>query len=331
MTLRMVFERADLQRVRMASAPDPMWELVLSLHQVRERRIADRFAPWQQNVRHRLRRSAQAPRWLSTLFTLVPPDGKFPDFLTPAPSVTEVGAGCEAVACTPRGLLPSDLGAVFAGRRVPGWVRALATGDREQLNGVVAAVRQAHDLLVAPSWHAVRDTVAADRVTRRRTLSDDGVGGLLAGVPGVVRWDGEVLELHYPETRTVHLAGRGLTLVPSYFCSSRPVTLIDPELPPVLIYPATAGQDAPPPMDDASRRLVPLLGRTRADCLAFLTTPHTTTALAANVRTSIGTASKQATVLREAGLISSERRGNAVLHHLTHLGEAMLRGDLRQS
>lgn len=121
MTLRMVFERADLQRVRVAVAPDPMWELVLSLHQVRERRIAHRFAPWQQKVRHRLQHGTQTPRWLSTLFTLVPPEGRFPDFLTPGPLVTDLGAGCEAVTCTPRWHLSSDLAAVFAGRSAPGW------------------------------------------------------------------------------------------------------------------------------------------------------------------------------------------------------------------
>jgi hypothetical protein len=37
MTLRLVFDRDDLARVRLAEAPDPMWELVLSLHLARER------------------------------------------------------------------------------------------------------------------------------------------------------------------------------------------------------------------------------------------------------------------------------------------------------
>jgi hypothetical protein len=37
MTLRLVFDRDDLARVRLAEAPDPMWELVLSLHLARDR------------------------------------------------------------------------------------------------------------------------------------------------------------------------------------------------------------------------------------------------------------------------------------------------------
>jgi hypothetical protein len=39
MTLRLVFNRDDLARVRLAEAPDPMWELVLSVHLAGERRL----------------------------------------------------------------------------------------------------------------------------------------------------------------------------------------------------------------------------------------------------------------------------------------------------
>ncbi|EMD26508.1 ArsR/SmtB family transcription factor [Amycolatopsis azurea] len=56
------------------------------------------------------------------------------------------------------------------------------------------------------------------------------------------------------------------------------------------------------------------LGRT--GFLSVLSTPHTTSALAASTGTSIGNASRHATVLREAGLISGDRQGSAVLHHL---------------
>ncbi|MGW5645231.1 ArsR/SmtB family transcription factor [Saccharopolyspora sp. NPDC003752] len=326
MTLRMVFEREDLQRVRVAAAPDPMWELVLSLHQVRERRLTARYVHWRQQAGDRIRRSDQARRWLSTLFTLVPPEGDFPDFLTPAKLVTELGAGCEAVACTPRGLLQADLRAVFAGRTAPGWVRALATADRGRLQDVVGAVRQAYDVLVAPHWTQVRDGVATDRAARVQALTEGGVGKLLAGIPSVQGWDGEALYLQYPVQRAVHLAGRGLTLVPSYFCSSNPITLIDPELSPVLVYPAETGEGMRPAAVEPSARLVALLGGTRAECLAILATPHTTSELADDVGTSVATASRQAAVLRDAGLITSERRGGAVLHHVTHLGSRLLVG-----
>jgi len=111
-------------------------------------------------------------------------------------------------------------------------------------------------------------------------------------------------------------------LQPSFFCTERPITLIDPELPPVLVYPAAGTPLAESP--EVSPRLVALLGRTRAECLVALASTRTTSELAAQVGTSIGTASKHATVLREAGLVTSARHRGAVRHYLTHLGSALL-------
>jgi DNA-binding transcriptional ArsR family regulator len=84
---------------------------------------------------------------------------------------------------------------------------------------------------------------------------------------------------------------------------------------------------AEPGASGVPRQLVALLGRTRAECLAALTTPCTTSALADRLGVSVGTASKQAAVLRDAGLATSRRQGGAVLHHLSHLGERLLTGE----
>ena len=70
--------------------------------------------------------------------------------------------------------------------------------------------------------------------------------------------------------------------------------------------------------------LADLLGPTRACVLrACLDTPLTTTALARSVGISNSSASEHATVLRSAGLITSERHGNQVIHHTTQLGAAL--------
>lgn len=330
MPLRMVFHQRDLQRVRIAAQPDPLWELVLALVQARAPGGADRYAAWRSALRERLSRlGRQWPRRLTLLGALVPPQGSFPDFLTPAPVTSDLDAGCEAVALTARTRLRMDVAASFAGRPVPSWVRALADGDRDQLREVVGAVRDAHELLLAPQWGVVQDVVATDRVTRVRTLADQGIGAVLTGLPGVRSWDGRVLTAAYPETRTVDLAGRGIVLVPSYFCSGTPVTFIDPALPPILIY--SAGRPGVTPDSDPtlSRTLIALLGRTRAECLHALRTPGTTTTLAQRLDTSPGTASKHTAVLREAGLIATARHGGSALHSLTPLGAALLDGGIR--
>ncbi|WP_409495299.1 ArsR/SmtB family transcription factor [Amycolatopsis sp. cmx-11-12] len=322
MTLRMVFDREDLQRIRIAETPDPMWELVLSSHRLRDPRPSS----WRQRVQLNARQDEHSARALKTLFTLVPPKGDFPDFLTPAVQPGSLESGCEAVACTPRRRLRADLRTVFTGG-APQWVKRLADGDREQVHRVVGALRDAYDLVIAPICHSVRETVAADRAERVRTLSGEGAGALVSGIPGVRGWDGEVLEIAYPAARTVRLDGRGLTLVPSHFCSGKPVTLIDPALPPVLIY--STGRPATVPAA-TTPALVALLGRTRAESLGALRVPRTTSKLASCLGTSIGTASKQAAVLREAGLVTSVRQGGAILHHLTRLGTALLAAELHE-
>jgi DNA-binding MarR family transcriptional regulator len=75
-----------------------------------------------------------------------------------------------------------------------------------------------------------------------------------------------------------------------------------------------------------SAALDDLLGPTRAAVLRCLNTRHTTTALATRVRVSVSAASRHATTLCRAGLIDTERRGNAVLHSRTALGTALVQG-----
>jgi DNA-binding transcriptional ArsR family regulator len=321
--LRMVFEPQDLQRVRLAGEADPMWELVLSLQKAQSRCVPTPFVGWRQAVGHSVAGGRPGPVW--PMAGLVAARGDFPDFLTPPGLVADIDAGCELVAATSRGRLATDLHATFRRRPAHQWVRTLASGDREPFGELLRAVRTGHDLLVAPYWAEVREAVAADRARRARDLADRGVGALLRNLPGVLGWDGRVLELGYPEDRTVYLAGRGLVLLPCYFCWGNPVTWIDPELPPVLVYqardPSTQDREAIVPKGVAT-----LLGGTRAECLRLLLRPRSTSELAEHLGTSTGTASKQATVLRNAGLITSSRRGTSMQHLVTPLGVALLTG-----
>ncbi|WP_163506600.1 winged helix-turn-helix domain-containing protein [Fodinicola acaciae] len=320
-----MFEREDLQRVRLAAGPDPMWEMVLSLHRARDAAQPARLADWRRRVRRDAPRTPENQAALANLFTLVPVTGRFPDFLTPAPLTTDWEAGCEAIASLSGRRLRTDLALAFAHREPPPWVRRLASGDRGSVQALSGAVQKAYDLLVAPQWPAVGTTVAHDRGERVRLLTERGVGAMLASLPGILGWDGRVLLTRFPESHTIHLQGRGLTVVPSYFCSGNPITFIDADLPPVLIYAAgdaRRGSATAPP-----EHLAAVVGRTRAACLHSLQHPATTTELAGRLGISIGTASKQAALLRQAGLIASMRNGNAIQHALTGLGHALLHQD----
>lgn len=324
MPLRMVFNRDDLQRIRLAPGADPLWELVLSVQQLGSSAVAPRYRRWRREVRERVGGSARAPWWLTRMFTLAPPVGSFPDFLTPPEGVADLDAGCEQLAVTSSRSFRRDVPAVFSGRPVPTWVRDLARGERKERAALVTAVRRSYRLLIAPHESRIHAVARLDRAARRARMADHGLGAVLAGIPGVTSWDGHVLQTRYPESRTVRLAGRGLTLVPSFFCWENPVTFIHPDLPPVLVYSASADQEAAAP-PSVPQALVGLMGRTRAACLHALSEPHSTSRLAGALGISIGSASKHTAALREAGLVRSSRAGAAMVHRTTQLGSQLLR------
>ena len=67
------------------------------------------------------------------------------------------------------------------------------------------------------------------------------------------------------------------------------------------------------------------MGRNRAAVLSAIAHGCTTTELAGRVGISLTAASQHASVLRNAGLITTRRQGSAVLHVLTPLGIELLR------
>ena len=134
-------------------------------------------------------------------------------------------------------------------------------------------------------------------------------------------------------SRELHLDGRGLLLVPSFFCAATPVALLDPALPPVLVYPVDRlGGLAPAPGEGAGRPVAAgAAGARRAAravpgrrCWRRATTAAPPARWPAGCDISPAAASQHATVLRNAGLLVSHRDRNTVLHTLTPLGRAML-------
>ncbi|TLP59572.1 ArsR/SmtB family transcription factor [Microbispora triticiradicis] len=78
---------------------------------------------------------------------------------------------------------------------------------------------------------------------------------------------------------------------------------------------------------DGRPALTRLLGLTRAHVLEAIARGDCTTGeLALRLGIPGSTASRQATTLREAGLVQSRRLGQAVIHTITDLGTALLEG-----
>ncbi|MFF2011883.1 ArsR/SmtB family transcription factor [Streptomyces sp. NPDC058195] len=324
MKLRIHFTSDDVARTTVAARPDDMWELTNSLHILQSPRPPSAYRPWLRHVRTRCagRDLRALVRYVSAL---VPHSGDFPDFLTPS-GADSFATSLDLIHATPATRLRTELALHFRGHRTPpAWARLLADGDRTARQELREALATYFHELLAPQLPLIAETFHLERAQHSRDLLEGGVERLLHTLPPSIRWTSPTLTADYPRDRDLHLRGRGITLVPSFFCTKSPVTLINPGLPPVLVYPV-ARHPAP---DAAPEGLTDLLGRTRAMVLRALHPPCSTGELAARTGVSIGTASKHATVLRRAGLVSSTRRGCMMLHSLTPLGDELARRPIR--
>jgi DNA-binding transcriptional ArsR family regulator len=324
-TLRIHFNAEDLTRVTLADEPDPLWEAIFTRFRFRDRVRSPAFRPWFDELHAEPARSSRMRRGARLLDVLVPAGPYFPDFLTPYEGHLGLDNGLAALLSTPKRRLAAELRLLARHRSLPRWVRPIAEGNGSTLKEVGVALRDYHEAAVAPFQELVGSAVIADRASRARSLLRGGVEGLLAGFAPLLHWTPPVLQTEYVVDQDLVLGGRGLRLVPSYFCQRTPLTLADPELPPVLIYPIEHRHRLRPTLNRRAG-LNALMGRNRSAVLHALDHSATTTQLARMLRISPTAASRHATVLREAGLIDTRRDGTAVLHTLTPLGTALLEG-----
>ncbi|SFB04832.1 DNA-binding transcriptional regulator, ArsR family [Amycolatopsis marina] len=196
-------------------------------------------------------------------------------------------------------------------------------------------VQDFFQVAIAPYWQRMQGLLDAERDARSRIVATGGVELLFSTLGPKARWRAPVLEIASELSGDVYLNGRGLLLAPSLFVADRGVVLIEPERESgrsVLVFAAPLDRAAgallwgmPQANDQA---LAALVGRTRAAGLQALTDACTTGELANRLGISVAGASQHAAVLREAGLITTRRNRNAVLHTVTPLGSALLAGRL---
>ena len=330
--LRIHLTPQDLAATKVAAGPHPLWEIVGSLRRLQERSSPLLFGRWRSCL-------AAIPRaHADVCLTLVARQGYCPDFLTPAEGSLGFDAGIDAILATSRRRLDIELSQLAARRPLPSWTSALASGQRDARAGLATALRVYHQHAIAPYWTNIRNCIDADRSLRTRALADGGLNGLLDSFRPALRWQPPVLEVNCQgPDRDTHLNGQGLLLVPSYFFHPQPCALADPSLPQVVVYPAERPlahlltRPLAPPAGASRRRdaLAALLGPTRATVLHLIAEagPITTTELARRAAISPAAASQQATTLRGAGLTTSQRHANTVLHTITALGTALRNGD----
>ncbi|SDL22424.1 DNA-binding transcriptional regulator, ArsR family [Nocardioides sp. YR527] len=326
--LRIHFTYEDLARVRIADRPDALWEVLLSLHVLQTRGRAVELMPWRRQTLRSLPRDV-----VCRLAEIAPPRGISPDFMTPSGGAHGFGDGMEIALRTPKSTISTQIAAMASQRRLTPWVEAVRRADGSALRTLGRAVAIYHEGAIAPVWSSLTAVVEADRQVRALQMSGGGLEAVLAGIPGC-RWRAPVLEIANYTDAEVHLEGRGLLLQPSYFCEPEaPIKLCDPGPDPMLVYPTakpatglTAESASGESCEAPDRPLIALLGRTRAAALAAVRTGCSTGELARRCQISVGSASQQATILREGGLITTRREGNSVRHEITRLGVQVLSG-----
>ncbi|MCG8927221.1 helix-turn-helix transcriptional regulator [Lentzea sp. CC55] len=308
----------------MAERVDPLWEMVFSRLRLTEPDCGLMLQPWLRHVRRHGDRQV-ITSGVRVLSVLTPKAPYFPDFVTPPEGAQGLGSALAAIRSTPRHRLRDEFRRLAEVRPTPGWTRPLAAGDGESLLELTEALARYHRAVVEPYGDLLDEAVETDRVHRLGVAGD--VEGVLRGMWPLMNWRAPVLEVQYAHDRDLHLNGRGLRLVPSYFCRRTPVAFADPELPPTVVYPLHHDWTWQRQLQSGRREqgaLAALLGNTRSAVLAAVGAGATTTELAERLGASPSSVSRHTTVLREAGLLTTQRQGLSVLHRRTSLGSALL-------
>lgn len=320
--LRLRFTAADAMQVRMAERPDVLWEILLAAHVLQTQDGPLVFGAWRRHARPRVDGS------MRRLIALASARGYSPDFLTPAEASGGLEAGLDAVCRVPVARLREELAQLPPARADLRGVAELAHGSPASLTLLAGGMAAFHRELLAPFWPQIETHLAADRAKRANAVLHGGVDELLATLHPCLEWDPPVLRFTGMDLdRDVHLRGRGLLLIPSFFCWARPTLLRDPDLSPVLVYPVHHDLDWAVRQETeggARREVAALMGRTRAAVLEATAVGRSTTTLARLVRTSPATASGHLKALREAGLVTTQRHGTSAHHLLSPLGRSLL-------
>ncbi|WP_327250525.1 ArsR/SmtB family transcription factor [Streptomyces sp. NBC_01244] len=325
--LRIHFTAEDLARTRVAATIGAAAETMYSLRLLRDCAAAALpFRPWQEAVRGRL--GAQA-RPVTSLLAVGGPDIDLTVLMGAAPSLEE---GIENLLRASPARLQTELQHIDFHPSQLSWARNLAAGDLEARRDFAAGLVACNEAIVAPYWNRARSRLEGVRATFARTLLDGGIERLLEGMcVSLVRWRAPVLEVRYHRNVDVHLGGRGLVIAPTVFLWKDPALLWDsrdetsaPTLAIPTIGDAEAGAALWGAAQAADQSLAALLGRTRAAALKVAAEGCNTTELARRLNVSIAAASEHATVLRNAHLITTSRRGKSVVHTVTPLGAELL-------
>jgi DNA-binding transcriptional ArsR family regulator len=324
MVWRIHFTADDLDRIQVRPTLGPLAETATAMGLLRcpqQPRAA--YRQWRDEVKDKV-----TPQ-MSPLAALFPPGTKGVDLSMLTGTAPTLEQGIQALLAVPRDQMLVEMEFTDQAHKLPAEAWAAAeTGGRHEL---AAATVAAHHVLIEPYWPRIHACLHAEYTAQLRMLEVGGPSRLLASLQGQwVRWRPPTLEVLVPVDLDIPLDGRGIALVPSVFVGQLPSLHTVPGdygAMPWLVLPPTGGRMEPRQLWRKPRgaALAALVGRNRAAVLRTIADGCTTTELAGRVGISLAAASQHASILRDAGLITTHRQGSAVLHVLTPLGVELLR------
>lgn len=284
--MRIVFSAEGLARVRLLSTHEPVSETIFAARLFSRSAGAALFDRWRRSVRVRMSHSVQSI-------------GPMAQSLRPSAELFRMPFG---------------------------------SVEPASMSASAKLLKRFHDTAVAPYRQAMSAFLEGDRTARGNVILTSGVDGFLRSLHPLSTWQFPVLEIPNGSDRTIHVDERGLLVTPSLFHFDRPEVFganAGPDAgPPVLVYTPPVNSETAQRLWDSEvhseRALAALLGRTRSRLLAALAGGSSTTELGRRLGVSAASVSQHTGVLREAGLITTQRRQNTVQHSLTPLGAALV-------
>ncbi|WP_280683321.1 helix-turn-helix domain-containing protein [Kitasatospora sp. MAA19] len=316
------FGARDLANVRFAISP--IQHLVIGLQQ-------DSGAPlparrWWRSVRSRV------PGRALPLIELVAAHPLYlPDFLTPpiplVPGGVSIADELDVISAVSTEQVHGELCRYAELGPTPRPVAQLLDGGSAQVNRLIQAVHALYRACLADDWPDMVKRLNADISMRRGTLGDQGTGRMLADVHQAFS-DPTRFQLTLQGTAPTvpeHLkrsAAAGFVLSPNLFLGGMiSPSIASPWQQPLFAYTASEAVQPPPPAVDG---LTALIGKGKAAALRAIGAGCTTTELAVRLGVSAPAASQHTATLRAAGMITSIRDGQCVVHTLTPLGTGLL-------
>ncbi|GAA2454197.1 MarR family transcriptional regulator [Streptomyces mauvecolor] len=317
--IRILLGTDDLERVQIADSPDFGYELALGGAVLANRTRASHLSQWRREV---------ARNWNPSYSRLF-------DLYTPAHLPTFSGLAARPAQAAPAhpAIDPDSTGTALhvrdlaRARALTPFTTALADGHPPAYRALGQLISGFQAIALDPFRRRITSVVHTASAQAGTRAATSGIDAMLRTLHPMLHWDGSVLALNTIHDCHEPLEGRPLVLQPSALAIG---ISINPAADSVTItYPATNVVLARDPASRApSLALAALLGSTRAAALAAVVeAPALTTGeLAAVLGLSAAAASRQATALREAGLIATFRNTQTVHHHPTRLGMDLLSG-----